>query len=138
MSSLYLVDTSVWSRGSKVRVADRLEPLLEAGRIATCGIQLTEALREVSNRKAVEALQNARAGLRWFSTPDEIWDRVLEVQGELSATGRRTAVKVPDLILAAVAERHRATVLHYDRDFDTIAEITAQPVEWVVPPGSVD
>jgi hypothetical protein len=29
-------------------------------------------------------------------------------------------------------------VLHYDKDFDRIAEVTAQPTEWVVPPGSAD
>jgi hypothetical protein len=35
------------------------------------------------------------------------------------------------------AERHGVSVLHYDRDFDRIAAITGQPVEWVVPAGSV-
>jgi len=29
-------------------------------------------------------------------------------------------------------------VLHYDRDFDLIAEVTGQPVEWVVPYGTAD
>jgi predicted nucleic acid-binding protein len=37
----------------------------------------------------------------------------------------------------ATAELHQATVVHYDRDFDTIAAITGQPVEWVIPAGSV-
>jgi len=32
----------------------------------------------------------------------------------------------------------RLAVLHYDHDFGTIAEITHQPVEWIVPAGSVD
>ena len=29
------------------------------------------------------------------------------------------------------------TVLHYDADFDTIAAVTRQDVEWVVPRGSL-
>jgi len=29
------------------------------------------------------------------------------------------------------------SVLHYDADFELIAEVTGQPVEWVVPRGSV-
>ncbi|TVR35612.1 MAG: PIN domain nuclease, partial [Nitriliruptor sp.] len=29
------------------------------------------------------------------------------------------------------------TVLHYDADFDRIATVTEQPVEWVVPAGTV-
>lgn len=37
------------------------------------------------------------------------------------------------LLIAAVAERHELTLLHYDADFDTIAEITGQDARWVVP-----
>jgi hypothetical protein len=36
---------------------------------------------------------------------------------------------VPDLIIAATAELAGLTVLHLDKDFDVIAEITGQPVE---------
>jgi hypothetical protein len=28
-------------------------------------------------------------------------------------------------------------VLHYDADFDRLAELTGQSVQWVVPPGSI-
>ena len=28
-------------------------------------------------------------------------------------------------------------MLHYDDDFDLIAEVTGQPMEWVVPRGTV-
>ena len=41
-------------------------------------------------------------------------------------------------MIAATAERYGATVLHYDADFDVIAEVTGQPVRWVVPRGSAD
>jgi len=40
-------------------------------------------------------------------------------------------------LIAACAQRHGVTVLHYDGDFDLIAEVTGQPVQWVVPRGSV-
>ena len=43
-----------------------------------------------------------------------------------------------DLLIAATAELHRRTVLHYDGNFDMIASLTGQPAEWVVPPGSAD
>ena len=138
MNELYLVDTSVWTRRRKPPVAERLISLLDAGRVATCAILDLEHMRQVQSAAAIEALVDTRASLHWLATPDEVWDRILEVQGELSSTGRRTAVKIPDLILAAVAERHRAAVLHYDKDFDTIAEITGQPAEWVVPAGAAD
>ncbi len=55
------------------------------------------------------------------------------MQTLLIAAGNWRAVSVADLIVAAVAERHGATVLHYDGDFDMVAEVTGQPTRWVVP-----
>ena len=46
--------------------------------------------------------------------------------------------KVPDLLIAAAAERSKLTLLHYDRDFDQIAKVTGQACQWVVPAGTVD
>ena len=37
-------------------------------------------------------------------------------------------VPIPDVIIAATAEHHRATVIHVDKDFDLIAEVTDQPM----------
>jgi predicted nucleic acid-binding protein len=44
---------------------------------------------------------------------------------------------LPDLLIAAVAERASRTVLHYDADYDIVAAITGQPAQWVVPRGTV-
>ncbi|MEQ4208404.1 PIN domain-containing protein [Actinopolymorpha sp. B9G3] len=68
--------------------------------------------------------------------PDEVWDRAIEVRGSLAGRGQHRAASIPDLLLASTAERHGATVLHYDADFDLIAEVTRQPTQWVVPRGT--
>ena len=47
------------------------------------------------------------------------------------------AVPLPDLLVAAGAESAGLTVLHYDADFERISALTNQPVQWVVPRGSV-
>jgi hypothetical protein len=47
------------------------------------------------------------------------------------------SVPLPDLLIAAVAERNRVTIVHYDADYDSIASITGQPTQWVVEQGSV-
>ena len=44
---------------------------------------------------------------------------------------------IPDLIIAAAAESAELSVLHYDADYERIAEVTGQPNEWIVPRGSV-
>lgn len=61
----------------------------------------------------------------------------MHTQAELAERGRHRAVALPDLLVAAVAARHRVTVMHYDDDFDLIGATTGQPTQWVVPRGSV-
>jgi predicted nucleic acid-binding protein len=51
------------------------------------------------------------------------------VQTLLADRGRHRAPSVPDLIVAATAELAGLTVLHLDKDFDLIAEVTGQPTE---------
>jgi predicted nucleic acid-binding protein len=69
---------------------------------------------------------------------DEIARRAIQVQGKLAYRGQHRSVSIPDLIVAATAERFSLAVLHYDADYDRIAEVTGQPAEWVVPRGTAD
>jgi predicted nucleic acid-binding protein len=64
-------------------------------------------------------------------------DRALEVQGRLAKRSQHRGVSLPDLVIAACAESAGLTVMHYDADYERIAEVTGQPVQWVVPRGSV-
>ncbi len=63
-----------------------------------------------------------------YLTP-AIEDRSVEVLALLGDRGQHRAPSIPDLIIAAAAELAGLTVLHLDKDFDVIAEITGQPVE---------
>jgi len=63
-----------------------------------------------------------------YMTP-AIEDRAAEVLTLLADRGQHRAPSVPDLIIAATAEFAGLTVLHLDKDFDVIADITGQPVE---------
>ena len=65
---------------------------------------------------------------------DGIFRRAIEVQGLLAGDGRHR-LPIPDLIIAAAAEAAGMTVLHYDADFDIIAAVTHQRMEWVAPRG---
>lgn len=54
-------------------------------------------------------------------------DRAVEVQTLLADLGRHRVPSVPDLLVAAIAELAGLSVLHLDKDFDLIAEVTGQP-----------
>lgn len=78
-----------------------------------------------------------RAGLRRpplasmpveYSTP-AIEDRAVDVLAQLADRGQHRAPSLPDLLIAATAELAGLTVLHLDKDFELIADITGQPVE---------
>jgi predicted nucleic acid-binding protein len=59
------------------------------------------------------------------------------VQDALAERSHQRGAKIADLLIAAVAEAAGLVVLHYDHDFDLIADLTGQPTEWIVPAGSV-
>lgn len=63
-----------------------------------------------------------------YLTP-AIEDRALEVQQLLANRGHHRAPSIPDLLIAATAELAGLSVLHVDKDFDLIAELTGQPSE---------
>ncbi len=63
-----------------------------------------------------------------YLTP-KIEDRAVEVQSALASAGQHRAPSIPDLLIGAIAELADLTVLHIDKVFDLIAEITGQPVE---------
>ncbi|HEY2296151.1 MAG TPA: PIN domain-containing protein [Jatrophihabitans sp.] len=61
-------------------------------------------------------------------------DRAVEVQMLLADRGRHRAPSIPDLLIAATAEKSGMTVLAVDKDFDLIATITGQAVETLTVP----
>ncbi|MDN5931341.1 MAG: PIN domain-containing protein, partial [Pseudonocardia sp.] len=74
---------------------------------------------------------------RWIDVDVRTMSRAMDVHRKLAGQSQHRHFALPDLIIAATAELNGATVLHYDHDYDRIAEITGQPVEWVVPRGSL-
>jgi predicted nucleic acid-binding protein len=134
----YLADTSALARLRHRPVAAVLGPMIAAGLVATCGVIEFELGWATRSGKELEELRADRDnGYEWLPTHDEDWRRALEVQGTLWRAGQVRAAGFPDLLIAAVAERERVMVLHYDSDYELIAHVTGQPMAWVVPRGTV-
>lgn len=134
----HLIDTSAFTRRDKrseVRVA--LEPLLLEGKVFTCGIVDLEILYSAQSPAHHRNTARALRGMPRVSLGEQSVGRALEVQAMLAERSQHRAVTLPDLLIAACAERAGLTVLHYDADFDRIAEVTGQATEWIVPRGSV-
>jgi predicted nucleic acid-binding protein len=134
----YLADKSALTRReTRPRVREIVEPLMLAGQIATCGIVDLELLFSATSPAVYAELASALRALPRIPVTEVIVDRALAVQALLAKRSQHRAVPLPDLLVAACAESAGLTVLHYDADFNRIAELTGQPTQWIVPRGSV-
>ena len=91
-----------------------------------------DAAHFASIRAGLDAVREAPMGER-------VWRRATDVLELLAERGplHHRQVGLPDLLIAAAAELAELPVLHYDRDFDVIAEVTGQPVRAIAPLGSL-
>lgn len=137
MALTYLVDTSVLTRVGSPTVRSVLEPLVQAGSVARAGISDLEVGFSTRNQKEWDQLIGALQLLELVETSIVHVARARQMQRLLSAN-RQRGPKVPDLLIAAAAEERGLTVLHYDTDFDLIAEVTGQACQWIVTKGSID
>jgi hypothetical protein len=136
--AVYLPDTTVYVlRAQFAVVGARFEQLLTEGRLAACQMAALEYLDNAQSPKAYEAMWGALHRQRWVDVSSQAMDRAMDVHRRLASTSRHRNFSLPDLIIAATAEMHGATVLHYDADYDLIADVTGQPTEWVAEKGSL-
>ncbi|MFI6596435.1 PIN domain nuclease [Nonomuraea sp. NPDC050536] len=135
---IYLIDKSALARMPHPAVGRALEPLMLDKVLATCVVTNLEVLYSARDLKGYERdAYHLREDFRYLPLDPEVEARALDVQAMLVRKSHHRGVCAADLMIAACAEVHGATVLHYDRDFDVISEVTGQPSLWVVPPGSV-
>ncbi len=135
---IYLADTTVFVlRDKHSGVQRRFLGLLVEGRLAVCQLSALEHLNNAPDPRGYEIVWNALHGMRWFDVTTDALNRALVVHRRLGERSQHRHFRLPDLIIAATAELNGATVLHYDADYDRIAEVTGQSTEWVAPKGSL-
>jgi predicted nucleic acid-binding protein len=134
----YLADTSVFARLAKPSVVGAFAPLAAGGQIALCSAVAFEL--GFSSRRPADYTELTDRLSAFDSLPTNEADhrRGLQVQAALAARSQHRALSLVDALVAAVAEAHDLTVLHYDADFELIADVTGQPQEWIVPRGTAD
>jgi predicted nucleic acid-binding protein len=127
VTSTLLVDNSAWVRLADPELpaarASEIADALEAGRIATCLPFLLEAGYSARNAGDHEDLLTDLLSLPRFHIDQAVEQRALDAQRQLARIGHHRLPPV-DLLIAALADRHQLAVLHYDRDYDLLAEKT--------------
>ena len=129
----WLIDKSAYVRLQTSQAANREQ----------WNTRISRGLVRLSTITRLELGYSARSadtGRRQFASPPlslmpiehltpAIEDRAFQVQMLLAERGQHRAPSIPDLLVAATAEKAALTVLAVDKDFGLIAAITGQPVE---------
>ena len=133
-----LFDTSALILAARQAKAGQiLADALAADEVALSEPILIEYLNGARNAAEYERIDLALRATRMVETTPADWQQALDVHRKLarSGPGRQRSVRLPDLIIAAVAAREGLPVVHYDADYDRIAGITGQATRWVIPRG---
>jgi predicted nucleic acid-binding protein len=127
----WLIDKSAF-----VRLSLSVDAVEWAGRLERGLVRITSMTRlEVGfSARSGEDLRAAISSAPLALMPTEyltpaIEDRAVDVQQVLADRGTHRAPSIPDLLIAAAAELAGLTVLHLDKDFELIAEVTGQTTE---------
>ena len=134
----YLADKSALARLHLPAVREELEPLMTRALVGICGVTELEMLYSARNiQERARMKEQLEASLDQVDTPRDIWEQAAEIQEALTEQAQHRSASISALIVAATARARELEILHYDRDFDTIARFTDQPARWIVPPGTV-
>lgn len=140
---MLLLDNSAWSRvvagGLPDDRAETVASWLEQRQLAICLPFLLEAGYSARASADYQEMMNdfellfPRVGIG-----AAMEDRALLTQRELAARGHHRLAPI-DVMIAACAHEVGAGVLHYDRDYDLIAEYTNLSFEsvWLAPAGTL-
>lgn len=127
----WLMDKSALVRLAQSPDAPRWVARIERGVVRVCTVTRLELGFSARSGKDLRAGFQRPPVSRMpveYLTP-AIEDRAVEVQVALAERGQHRAASIPDLLIAATAELSQLIVLHDDKDFELIADITGQPVE---------
>lgn len=139
---MLLLDNSAWSRIEQgVLDEDRgamVADWFERGELSTCLPFMLEAGYSAESAADHASKVTALARLPHVAITPKIEQRAQDAQRELAEIGHHRLAPT-DLIIAACAEASRAGVLHYDRDYDVVAEKTSLRFhsEWLASPGAL-
>ncbi|MGH3142597.1 MAG: PIN domain-containing protein, partial [Gaiellales bacterium] len=126
-----LADTSAWTTKNRdPAIADAFDVQARTGGVATCDVVRFELLVGARDHHDFVALREELDSLPEASISPRVWRRALDVYELFAQQGplHHRRVQFPDLLVAAAAELAELPVLHYDRHFELIADVTGQPV----------
>ena len=122
---MVLVDTSVWIEVFRKSTRLHLDSIVDFDEVVTCLPVVQEVLQGFSAEPAFTKARQAMLALPIVEAP--LGGDVFLHAVDLYRAARRTGLTVrssADCVIAACAIRNHLEVLHLDRDFDVLAQVS--------------
>ncbi len=125
-SNLVLVDTSAWicyfARKNFPNIKKCMTNLLEEDRIAITGPIFLELIQGTRNQKERKETEFRLQSLHWLQINDNHWQKTAELSFKLRRKG--ITISAIDALISVIAIDYYCELLHYDSDYNLIAENT--------------
>jgi predicted nucleic acid-binding protein len=133
-----VVDTSAWSRAHHPDVREPWKRALLTDRLRISPAVRVEILFSAAHGDSFDTLAEGLSALR----PAPLTAAVIRAAEDAMRTlAHRSSgaqrIPIVDYLVAAAARETGAAVLHYDRDYDTLAEVMEFESAWLAPAGSL-
>jgi len=137
---VFIADASAWTRALSGRARREWDAALAGRQIATCPVVTLELLYTVRDGSAFDVMSEILTPLRDIPITRSVTNAALSAYRTLAhrAPLHHRSVPLPDLLIGAAAADAGVGVLHYDEDFDTLAEVLPFESRWIAPRGSLD
>lgn len=135
-----LIDTGVWTWARDRRfphLADWFNQQVAAGRVLVCDLVILELTRLAPNEARAHEVAGRLDAFASVPMGNAAWGRAREIQLALASSGAHRRIPPADLLIAAAAESAGVELVHYDRDYERIAGVTALQARWLVPDGTL-
>ena len=134
-TSVFLVDTSVWIEVFRKPSRVDLSSVVDLDEVVTCLPIIQEVLQGFRDERAFRTAREAMLTLPIVESP--LHQEAFEEAVQLYRSVRRAGLTVRsgvDCLIAACAIRHGLTVLHHDRDFESLARVSSLHAREVMTP----
>lgn len=133
-SDLVLIDTSVWilalRKSPAPAIRDEVARLLAENRVAISPMIRLELLGGTRSSSEFDRLKSRLSALHEVPADEASWELATRLSFELRQQGK--VVPYTDVLIAAAAMVGRCLLLHADRHFDMMAEVTDLKVRSLV------
>jgi len=121
-----LVDTSVWIEVFRKPARLDLASVADIDEIVTCLPVVQEVLQGFQDERAFRIAREAMFAFPIVESPlrQEVFEQAITLYRAARGAGHAVRSGV-DCVIAACALRHGLTVAHHDRDFETLARVSA-------------